>query len=370
MNFGLSEEQEEYRTMVRRFFDERSYKRVARQRIALEEGYDTAEWSVMAQQLGLVGLCIPEEFGGSGYTTVELAIVLQEMGRSLYSGPFFGTVVLGVNAILGSNDHGAMSDLLPRVAAGDLILALAIFEDDIWDLDSITTTATPNGNSWMLNGSKRYVIDASDAQTIIVYAQTGIGPSLFLVDNNDRKLTIRRLETLDETRQLCTVDFNETPGCLLGVPGEAREIIAKTIDLANISLACESAGAAQRCLEMSVDYANSRIQFGRPIGSFQAIKHKCAEVLVEVEAAKAACTYAALAVANNDEQVRSVASMSKAFCADAFYRAASENIQIHGGIGFTFQHDAHLYFKRAKGTQIMFGDSNFHRERVAQMIGL
>jgi alkylation response protein AidB-like acyl-CoA dehydrogenase len=335
------------------------------------EGYDPEVWSQMGQQLGLQGLHIPEEYGGSGYSYVELIVVLEEMGRALLAAPYFSTVALAANAILASGDDSAKKELLPGIASGETIATLAFTEDSgRWDEEGITMTASKSGDSYTLDGSKMFVIDGHTANLLIVAARTDGGVSLFSVDGDASGLTRTPLQTMDQTRKQARVEFSGTPARLIGTEGQGWQALSKTLDLAAVALAAEQVGGAQKCLDMSVDYAKNRIQFGRPIGSFQAIKHKCADMLLEVESSKSAAYYAGWAAAEDNDELPVVASLAKSYCSEAYFHAAAENIQIHGGIGFTWEHDAHLYFKRAKSSEILFGDPTYHRELLAQRIGI
>jgi alkylation response protein AidB-like acyl-CoA dehydrogenase len=370
VNFAFSEEQEELRKSVRRFLEDKSPESEVRRLMETTEGYDTAVWNQMGQQLGLQGLSIPEEYGGSGYSYVELIIVLEEMGRALLAAPYFSTV-LAANALLTSGDDAAKKELLPGIAAGDTIATLALTEDSgRWDLDGIQLQATKSGDGYTLDGHKMFVLDGHTANLIIVAARTGDGVSLFAVEGDASGLTRTPLATMDQTRKQARLEFAGTPARLIGSEGGAAAGLQKTLDLAAVALAAESVGGAQKCLEMSVEYAKVRVQFGRPIGSFQAIKHKCADMLLEVESAKSAAYYAGWAAADDNDELPVVASLAKAYCSDAYFHAAAENIQIHGGIGFTWEHPAHLYFKRAKSSELLLGDPTYHRELLAQRIGL
>ncbi|HEX6476456.1 MAG TPA: acyl-CoA dehydrogenase family protein, partial [Acidimicrobiales bacterium] len=349
MNFAFSEEQEELRRSVRRFLDDKSPIPEVRRLMETTDGYDPAVWAQMGTQLGLQGLAIPEEHGGSGFTYVELIVVLEEMGRSLLCAPYFATIALAANAILSSGDDGAKKELLPGIATGDTIATLAFTEDNgRWDEEGIATTATKAGDGWTLDGHKMFVVDGHVANLLVVAARTPAGLSLFAVEGSASGLTRTPLATMDQTRKQARLELAGTPGRLIGTDGGASAGLSRTLDLAAVALAAEQVGGAQRCLDMSVEYAKERVQFGRPIGSFQAIKHKCADMLLEVESAKSAAYYAGWAAADSSDELPVVASLAKAYCSDAYFHAAAENIQIHGGIGFTWEHDAHLYFKRAK----------------------
>ena len=371
MNFAFSEEQEELRTAVRRFLQEKSPETEVRRLMETEDGYDPAVWSQMADQLGLQSLTIPEEYGGSGFSYVELIVILEEMGSALLCAPYFATVALAANALLTSGDDSAKKDLLPGLASGETIGTLAITEDNgRWDFEGIALQASGSGGSWTLDGHKSFVIDGHIANLILVAARTPAGLSLFAVEGGASGLTRTSLPTMDQTRKQARLVFESTPARLIGTDGGAAEGLTKTLDLAAVALAAEQVGGAQHCLVSSVDYAKNRIQFGRPIGSFQAIKHKCADMLLEVESAKSAAYYAGWAAAEDSDELPVVASLAKSYCSEAYFHAAAENIQIHGGIGFTWEHDAHLYFKRAKSSELLFGDPAYHRELLAQRIGI
>ncbi|MHB1488030.1 MAG: acyl-CoA dehydrogenase family protein [Acidimicrobiales bacterium] len=371
MNFAFSEEQDELRKSVRRFLDDKSPISEVRRLMEETDGYDPAVWSQMGSQLGLQGLTIPEEFGGSGYTYVELIVVLEEMGRSLLCAPYFSTVALATNAILASGDDAAAKAFLPDIASGQTIATLAFTEDNgRWDSGGIECSASADGGSYKLDGHKMFVLDGHVANLIVVAARTQTGVSLFAVQGDASGLVRKPLSTMDQTRKQARLEFTATPARLIGTDGGAEAVLAKTLDLAAVALAAEQVGGAQRCLDMSVEYAKVRVQFGRPIGSFQAIKHKCADMLLEVESAKSAAYYAGWAAAEDSDELPVVASLAKAYCSDAYFHAAAENIQIHGGIGFTWEHDAHLYFKRAKSSELLLGDPTYHRELLAQRIGI
>jgi alkylation response protein AidB-like acyl-CoA dehydrogenase len=371
MNFAFTEEQEELRKHLRAFLDAKSPESAVREQMETENGYDAAVWSQMAEQMGLQGLCIPEEYGGSGYSFIELGIVLEEMGRALLCAPFFSTVVLAANTLLHSDDDGAKKSYLPGIASGETIATVAFTEPaGKWDEAGITLEAKADGDGWTLDGTKSFVLDGHTANLIIVAARTAAGVSLFAVDGDASGLTRTALSTMDQTRKQAKLEFAGTPGQLIGTDGAGWDVLSKVLDLVAVGLAAEQVGGAQKVLEMAVEYAKVRVQFGRPIGSFQAIKHKCADMLLEVESAKSAAYYGMWCASELNDELPSVASLAKAYCSEAYFHAAAENIQIHGGIGFTWEHPAHLYFKRAKSSELLFGDPTYHRELLAQRIGI
>ncbi|HUF85245.1 MAG TPA: acyl-CoA dehydrogenase family protein, partial [Acidimicrobiia bacterium] len=372
----FSDEQEQLRDAVRKFLEAKSPSSEVRRLMETTEGYDEAVWKQMAQEISPQSLHLPEAHGGQGYSFVELGIVLEEMGRVLLCAPFFSTVALAANAIMNAGSEDQQGALLPGIASGETIAALAFTEPNgKWDASGITMEAQGKGDSYTLDGTKMFVIDGHTANQIVVVARTAgtsgeDGISFFTVDGDASGLTRTPLATMDQTRKQARLDFSGVAATPLGEPGSGWAALSKTLDQAAVCLSNEMVGGAQKVLEMSVDYAKVRVQFGRPIGSFQAIKHKCADMLLEVESAKSAAYYASWAAAEDNEELPVVASLAKAYCSDAYFHAAAENIQIHGGIGFTWEHDAHLYFKRAKSSEILLGDATYHRELLAQRIGI
>ena len=371
MNFAFSEEQEELRRVVRRFLDECADEDETRRLMETDAGWDAGTWSRMAAELGLQGLAIPEEHGGSGYGFLELVVAFEEMGRRLLCAPFFSTVALATQALLHGGDDAVQKEYLPGIASGELTATLALTEDrPRWDADGVALQATRHDDGWRLDGRKTHVIDGHTAGLVLVVARTDAGISLFAVDGDAAGLDRRPLTTMDLTRKQADLGFDGVRARLVGEDGAAWPAVERTLQLACVALAAEQVGGAQECLEASVAYAKERIQFGRPIGSFQAVKHKCADMLLEVESARSAAYYAGWAAAELDDDLPIAASMAKAYCSDAYTHVAGENIQIHGGIGFTWEHPAHLYFKRAKSSELLFGDPVEHRERLAQLLEL
>ena len=371
MNFAFSEEQEELRRIVRQFLEDKSPETAVRELMATEKGFDDAVWNQMAEQMGLQGLIVPEDFGGSGFSYVELIVVLEEMGRALLCSPYFSTVVLAANTLIHAGDTAAQAAHLPGIASGATVATLAFTEvNGRWDEAGITATAAAKGDAWVIDGHKMYVLDGHVANLVLVAARTAAGVSLFAVDGDAAGLTRTALSTMDQTRKQARLEFASTPATLIGIEGAGWSVLERVLDLAAVALAAEQVGGAQKCLEMSVEYAKVRVQFGRPIGSFQAIKHKCADVLLEVESAKSAAYYAGWCASELNDELPAVASLAKAYCSEAYFHASAENIQIHGGIGFTWEHPAHLYFKRAKSSELLFGDPTYHRELLAQRIGI
>jgi alkylation response protein AidB-like acyl-CoA dehydrogenase len=366
MIFAFTDEQRELAATLRRFLQDKSPSSEVRRLMQTEAGYDPRTWSQLAGQLGLPGLIIPEKHGGSGAGPVELAIACEEMGRALLCAPYFATAVLAAQALLAAGDQDAADEFLPGIADGTTIAALAVCEDDgAWSADGVAARARRSGGGYVLDGRKSFVIDGHIAGLLLVVARADGGPSLFAVRGDADGLGRRPLQTLDLTRKQAALSLDAVPARLIGAEGSAAGVVAATLRLAAVALAAEQVGGAQRCLDMSVEYAKIRMQFGRPIGSFQAIKHMCADMLLEVESARSAAYYAAWAAQDGSDELPLLASVAKACCSEAYFRAAADNIQIHGGIGFTWEHDAHLYYRRAKSAELMLGTPAEHREIAA-----
>jgi alkylation response protein AidB-like acyl-CoA dehydrogenase len=378
MDFGFSEEQGMLRKLAHDFLAKEAPMPTVRRMMEDDLGYSVETWRKMSE-LGWMGLIFPQELGGTGLCILDLVVVLEEMGRALMPGPFFSTVMLGGSSLLeGGNDAQKTRYLTPLIA-GELKATLAVAEaGGAWDAAAVTATATADAGGFLLNGIKRFVPDAHVADLILVAARTepskgGEGVSLFAVDVPKDGVTVTTLETLDQTRKLCDVKLDQVrvgPDSLLGTRGAGSAILQRVLDRAKVALCAEMCGGAERVLEMSVEYAKVRVQFDRPIGSFQAIQHKCANMLSLVESAKAATYYGAWAVSNDVPEASLAAAMAKSYASDAYRVVTGEAIQIHGGIGFTWEHDLQLYFRRAKASELTFGDGTFHRARVAELIDL
>ncbi len=373
MNFAFSEEQEELRRLTRRWLEEKSPSAVVRRLMESDDGYDSSLWKENAA-MGWQAMAIPEQYGGAGFGFLEQVVLLEEMGRSLYPTPYLSTAVMAANVLLEAGSEEQKLRYLPGLAAGDLIATVAFTEPNgVWEERGVEATATRKGTGFVLSGTKSFVLDGHTADLLIVAARTEEGVGLFLVDGAAAGVTRRRLETMDMTRKLAEVGLEEVEGAadaVLGAVGTGWEVVDRMLARAAVALAAEQVGGAQKCLDMAVEYAKVRHQFGRPIGSFQAIKHKCADMLVQVESARSAAYYAAWAVSDDNDEVPLVAPLAKSYCSEAFFFCASENIQIHGGIGFTWEHDAHLFFKRAKSSELLFGEPAQHRAVLAARLGL
>ncbi|HEX4246902.1 MAG TPA: acyl-CoA dehydrogenase family protein [Pseudonocardia sp.] len=370
MTFTPGPDAEELRTVVRGFLEKRSSEAEVRRLMETESGYDPAVWRQAAEELGLQGLIIPERWGGSEASPIELGVVLEEMGRALFCAPFLGTVVLAANTLLAVGDEAANEAYLPGIASGQTVATLAWGGGD--PLNSTITAEPAGGDGWTLTGTAEAVVDAVAADLILVLAKAPDGLGLFAVADagSAAGLTRTPLTALDSTRTLSALSLAGTPASAVGRPGALAQELRLAVDRAVVALANEQLGGAGRVLQMSVEYANTRVQFGRKIGSFQAIKHRCADMLVEVESARSAAYYGSWAAVHEPDDLTLAAALAGAVCSDAYIRVALDNVQNHGGIGFTWEHPAHLYLKRAKSTQLFLGSPSTHRTRLASLLDI
>jgi alkylation response protein AidB-like acyl-CoA dehydrogenase len=360
-DFGRSPEQELLRDTVRDYLAERVPEAEVRRLMATGEGIDRAAWHRVAGEQLLPGLAIPQRFGGAGFGFGETAIVIEELGRALAFPSYLPSVVLAANALLHSGDEAACEAWLPGIADGTTLATLATGPG---------VRAVAEDSGWRLTGEVPFVLDGHVADLILVLAQTPEGPALFGCLPGAPGLTRTVLSTVDQTRPQARIGFAGTPGQLVGNLGAGAELAGLVLDLGAAALAAEQVGGAARALEMAVEHARTRRQFGRPIGSFQAVKHKCAEMLVELESARSAAYYAVWAAGALDPGLPLAASIAQAACSEAFSRIAAENIQVLGGMGFTWEHPAHLYFRRARSSEVLFGDAVQHRARLGRLLGL
>jgi len=379
MDFGFSPEQEMLRATARKFLENECTSGFVRARMEEPAGVTNEFWAKLAEQ-GWLGLVYPEEHGGSGLGFVDLTVLMEEMGRVVMPGPFFSTVLLGGLAIREAGSPAQKKEWLARIAAGNARTTLAWTEPSArWDAAGVTCGARDDKGGFVLNGTKLFVLDAHLADAFVVVVRTGEGKtpeegvSLLLVPKETRGVEVKLLPTMDQTRKLCEVALKDAAvpaDALMGVKDRAWPMLARVVERATVALCAEMCGGAQRVLDMTTDYAKIRIAFGKPIGTYQGVKHKAADMLVDVENAKSLTYYAAWAVDENAPEAALAASMAKAYVTDAYRKVAGAGIQLHGGIGFTWEHDLHLYFKRAKSSEFTFGDATYHRERVAQLIQL
>ena len=368
MKFSFTDEQEEFRSGVRRALQARSPTTEVRRLMATDAGFDRDGWKKLNQELGLTAIHIPEAYGGGGFGYGELGIVLEEMGRNLLCAPYFSTAVLATAAILNAGNEEQKKKLLPRFAEGEITATFAFSEDSgLTDAASVAATAVPSGSTYRIEGAKSFVLDGHTADLIVVVARqpgtTGDkGLSFFTVEGTAAGLDRKLLKTMDETRKLARLTFKSVEAKLVGTEGAGAAALAKTMQQAIVCLANEMVGGAERLREDALDYVKMRMQFGRSIASFQTTKNKAADMLVDVEMAKSAAYYAAAALDEGDDDLPAVASLAKATAAEAYLQTAIHAVQMHGGIGFTWDNDTHLWFKRAKSSEVMFGDAHHHRE--------
>ncbi|MCV7344772.1 acyl-CoA dehydrogenase family protein [Mycolicibacterium rhodesiae] len=360
---ALTTEQRDLAEAVTDLMAKRSPEAEVRRLMATDSGYDPEVWAELAA-MGLLGLAIPEEFGGSGAGAVEVGLVMEAMGRALLCAPYLSTAVLTTQLLAALGDSDEQADVLPRIAAGELITTVAFAEaGSARPPLASTTMARADGAEWRLSGSKTYVLDATSAGRIYVLAGDGV----FAVEAGAPGLEVTVLSTVDQTRKLGAVVLNDTPARLVGAAGSGAAALGHALDLVSVALLGEQAGGAMCAMRMAADYAKTRFQFGRAIGSFQAIKHMCADMLLEAESALSAARHVAAAFDAGDDSRFADLAVAQAYCSEAFVTVAANSIQVHGGIGFTWEHPAHLYLRRARTDAELFGDPAWHRERYVRL---
>ncbi|MFH8572985.1 acyl-CoA dehydrogenase family protein [Streptomyces sp. NPDC017993] len=362
---SATDEQQQLRTVLRDFYREVSGPEDVRKQQATPRGYDPALWARLAGEIGVHGLAVPEEYGGSGFTFAELAVALEESGRALYCAPLLPTVALAAHALLACDDPAACARYLPRIADGTLTATIAGF-----DADAPGVTAEQTVSGWVLRGRADFLLDGAGADLILVRADTPAGPRLFACEPaaDTCRRTPRRV--LDETRRQALVEFRGAPATVVGTAERTADTVSATLDIGRAALAAEQVGGSGHALEATVEFVAQRHQFGRPIGSFQAVKHRLADLLVALEAARSASTYATACVAVASPQLPVAAVTAAVVCSETFRLATAEYVQLHGGIGFTWEHPAHLYVRRARSGEVLFGTADGHRARLAALVGL
>ena len=370
MDFDLSKPQKLLKESAREFLTRQCKPEYVRGLMETETADDAALWKDMADQ-GWTGIIIPEEFGGLGLGPLEMAVVSEEMGRACLPGPFLATL-FGAALIEKAGSQKQKTRYLEAIAAGELKATVAQLENEAnWDIEAVKLKAERNNGNYQLSGSKLFVPDSEVADLLICVARNGDGHLLLPVERTADGLEIKPMPSMDATRKLSEVVFREVSVAdadLLGADGDARGALGQAMQVATVALSAEMVGGMQWVLDVTVEYAKTRQQFGRPIGSFQAIQHQCADMLLMTESARSAVYYAAWAVSEDTPRSSTAVSIAKAYCSDAFREVSNRGIQIHGGIGFTWEHDLHLYYKRSKASEVMFGDATFHRERIARAV--
>ncbi|MFR9804071.1 acyl-CoA dehydrogenase family protein [Pseudonocardia sp. RS010] len=364
-----SEEHLELRRTVRRFVEQQVTEADVRRTIDDPEGLDRAVWSRMGAQLGLQGLALPEEFGGADGGLLETVILFEETGRALVPSPLLSTVGLAAPLLLALGDGGACKQWLTDIAAGELIAAVALPGGAYEPTSPPTVRAEPTADGWRLTGSASHVLDGALADLLLVVAATAEGPRVFAVRPREIELGLTPLATLDLTRREADIVFDDTPAEPVGPADRVADALDRALTVAAVALAAEQTGGAEHLMAMAVEYAKIRYQFGRAIGSFQAIKHKLAEMAFDVERMHAAVRHAAT-VADDPAELAVAAELAAKYCSEAFFRVAAETVQVHGGIGFTWEHPAHLYFRRAKASEYLLGSPGSHGERLLALLGV
>jgi len=370
MDFDLSKPQKLLKESAREFLSRQCKPARVRQLMETETAYDAELWKDIADQ-GWTGLTIPEEFGGLGLGLIELAVVSEEMGRACLPGPFLSTF-FAASLIERAGSHTQKSRYLEPIATGDLRATVAQLEEEAdWNPHAVTLKAERTNGDYKISGSKLFVPDASVADLLICVAKNGDDHLLLPVTNDAAGVALNATPSMDATRKLSKVILNDvtvSDSEIFGADGDARGALDQAIDIATVAICAEMVGGMQWILDTTVEYAKSRQQFGRPIGSFQAIQHQCADMLLMTESARSATYYAAWSVTEGSPLASTAVSVAKAYCSDAFREVGNRGVQIHGGIGFTWEHDLHLYYKRSKASEVMFGDATFHRERIARAV--
>ncbi|MBB3074256.1 acyl-CoA dehydrogenase family protein [Streptomyces violarus] len=363
-----TDEQRQLRAVLQDFYTETSGPEDVRKHLATPRGHDEQLWARLAGEIGVHGLAVPEEYGGAGCTFAELAVALEEAGRALYCAPLLPTVVLAAHALLYSGDRTACERYLPRIADGTLTATVAGF--DAVGSDEPEVTAERGGSGWVLRGRADFVLDGAGADLILVRAHTPAGPELFACEPSPDTTRRTPRRVLDEARRQALVEFRGAPAITVGTAGGIEGTVSATLDTGRAALAAEQVGGSGHALDATVEFVGQRHQFGRPIGSFQAVKHRLADVLVALEAARSASSYATACAAVASPQLPVAACAAAVVCSETFRLATAEYVQLHGGIGFTWEHPAHLYVRRARSAEVLFGTTDRHRVRLAELIGL
>jgi alkylation response protein AidB-like acyl-CoA dehydrogenase len=373
MRLVFDEEHDQLRDSLRAFLQARSPESEVRRLMTTRDGFAAGFWSEVVKDLGLTSLIVPTEYGGTGAGQRELTVVFEEFGRALACAPLLSTVALATNALLCGDDEEAKRRHLPGILDGSTTATLAHVEPGgAWSQHAVAVTATRGGGGWLLRGEKAHVVDGASANLLLVTARTADGIGLFALSAPAAGIAIEPTELIDQTRRYAHPRFDDAPAELVGGihPVGEHPGLTRALALAAISLAAEQLGGAERLLEMTVEYARLRTQFGRPIGSFQAIKHSCVDLLLAVEGARSAVYEATWSVDEGAPDIRLAASLAKAVASEVYYRAAQVAIQVHGGIGFTWEHPAHLYYRRAKCSELYLGDPAYHRQLIAEQLGV
>jgi alkylation response protein AidB-like acyl-CoA dehydrogenase len=374
LDFGFSEEQEMLRDAAKRFLADNCSTKFVRQVMADGTAHDAGFWQKLVGQ-GWPGLLIPEQYGGANGTFLDMTVIIEEMGKALLPGPFFAAALLGAPTFIEGASDGLKKEFLPKMAEGKFIATVAVAEAaGRFDAGGIEITASKKGSGYTLTGEKFFVPDAHVADAIVVAARTSGGSgedgiTLLCVPANEKGVTVTQLKTVDMTRRMCHVKFdNVRADVVIGKENGGWTTLRRVLDIATAGLSAEMVGTAQKALDIAVDYAKTRVQFGKPIGSFQAVKHKCVDMMVSVENSRSLTYYACWTVDERVAEAATAVPMAKAYASDMAKNVTSEAIQVHGGIGFTWEHDMHLYHRRALAGEANLGNAPIHREVVAKSL--
>jgi alkylation response protein AidB-like acyl-CoA dehydrogenase len=369
MDVRFTEEQKLLRESARALLERECSMQLVRAMIDDERGYTDALWA-KAVELGWTGLACGAEYGGAGLGLVETAVLMEETGRALMPGPLLSTVAIGTASISLGGSDAQKAELLPKIADGSLRVALAQLEDTAsWGPEGIEAVAKKSSGGYVLTGTKRFIADGASADMLIVPALVDGAHTLLLVDPATPHVSMESTSYTDVTRRMATAHFDNVDlaaDAVLGVLGQGWQLLERILDRAKVALSAEMCGGMSSALDLSVEYAKTREQFDSPIGKFQSIQHKCADMFVLLESSRSAAYYAAWAIDNDEADAHRSACLAKAYCSDAFSKVTSECIQIHGGFGFTWESDCHLYYKRAKAGALTFGDAAFNREEAVR----
>jgi alkylation response protein AidB-like acyl-CoA dehydrogenase len=367
--FAFTDEQQQLRGAVRKFCAENFAEPTVRRLMESDVTFDPAVWNRLGSELGVLGMSVPEADGGVGGSLVDQAVAVEEFGAALGCGPLFGTVYLAIPALVACASTPARDELLAALVEGERTAAFAVNDyAGTFDSERIEVTATPDDDGFTLTGAVDRVVDGTSADVLLVAAKASDGVGLYAVGTKGEGVQRSGLVTMDLTRPQAGVVFSGAPARLLAGPADADRVITHALQVGSALLAVEQVGAAQHLLDLSVDYAKSRLQFGRQIGSFQAVKHKLADMLVDLEHARSTAYHAVWALTDGSDDPALAVSIAQATCSAAFSRIAADAIQVHGGIGFTWEHQAHLYFKRAATDAVLLGSAEQHRTRVAELV--
>ena len=371
MEFELNETQKLFQRSARELFAQECPPALVREMIENNKPYSDAVWNTLVEQ-GWTGLIFSEEDGGLGLGMVEMAVAFEEMGRALVPGAFLSTVALAGSLIEKGCSPEYRTKRLHSICEGQSKATVALLEESAsWNPEAVTVIATAVDGGFRITGKKLFVNDASVADCIVTVARTGSGLALAFVDSNAAGVSIKPMPGIDATRSLSAIEFNDVlvnAEDIVTDPAKARAALEHAIDVATLALSAEMLGGMQWLLEASVEYAKTRKQFGKPIGQFQAVQHHCANMLLMTESARSAVYYAAWVMGNDPEQAPLAVSMAKTYVSDGYREVGNLAVQVHGGIGFTWDANVHFYYKRAKASELMFGDSTYHRERIASLV--